>query len=144
MVKHQLSNFVRYERGKAKLTQEELAEKAGVGLRFVRELEWGKETLRLDKVNQVLGLFGYTTGAIAKRVLDPYEIMLNHFNKMISVYLKDKTVKIGSLIGQIDEGAGITAWQFLPDRHNAEYRKTNNPELLEIIPHGLIEEIIEL
>ncbi|MBK8514705.1 MAG: helix-turn-helix transcriptional regulator [Saprospiraceae bacterium] len=36
----------------------ELAEKAGVGLRFVRELEQGKETLRLDKVNQVLNLFG--------------------------------------------------------------------------------------
>lgn len=41
------------------LTQPELAEKAGVGQRFVRELEQGKETLRLDKVNQVLKLFGY-------------------------------------------------------------------------------------
>ena len=40
------------------LTQTDLAEKAGVGLRFVRELEQGKQTLRMDKVNQVLGLFG--------------------------------------------------------------------------------------
>jgi len=35
-----------------------------VGLRFLRELEQGKETLRLDKVNQVLQLFGYETGPI--------------------------------------------------------------------------------
>lgn len=44
--------------------QPELAEKAGVGLRFIRELEQGKETLRLDKVNQVLQLFGYEVGAV--------------------------------------------------------------------------------
>lgn len=47
-----------------KLTQPELAEKAGVGLRFIRELEQGKESLRLDKVNQVLQLFGYQVGAV--------------------------------------------------------------------------------
>jgi len=41
-----------------------LAEKAAVGLRFVRDLEQGKATLRLDKVNQVLQLFGYQIGAI--------------------------------------------------------------------------------
>ena len=40
------------------LTQQELSEKSGVGLRFVRELEQGKNTLRMDKVNQVLALFG--------------------------------------------------------------------------------------
>jgi y4mF family transcriptional regulator len=49
-----------------RLTQPELAEKAGVGLRFIRELEQGKETLRLDKVNQVLQLFGYEAGAVPK------------------------------------------------------------------------------
>lgn len=41
------------------LTQKELSEKAGVGLRFIRDLEQGKESLRLDKVNQVLNLFGH-------------------------------------------------------------------------------------
>ena len=33
-------------------------------LRFVRELEQGKQTLRIDKVNQVLALFGYEVGAV--------------------------------------------------------------------------------
>ena len=41
------------------LTQEDLATRSGVGLRFVRELEQGKTTVRVDKVDQVLALFGY-------------------------------------------------------------------------------------
>lgn len=61
-----LSEFVKHKRKLVKFTQPELAEKAGVGLRFVRELEQGKETLRLDKVNQVLQLFGYEVGAVPK------------------------------------------------------------------------------
>ena len=59
-----LNEFVKEKRSLAKLTQPEMAEKAGVGLRFVRELEQGKETLRLDKVNQVLQLFGFQVGAV--------------------------------------------------------------------------------
>lgn len=59
-----LSSFVKERRKSVKLTQPELAEKAGVGLRFIRELEQGKESLRLDKVNQVLRLFGYEVGAV--------------------------------------------------------------------------------
>ena len=57
-----LNEFVRRKRKSLKLTQKEMAEKAGVGLRFVRELERGKETLKMDKVNQVLELFGYQLG----------------------------------------------------------------------------------
>lgn len=62
-----LSEFVKEKRSLAKLTQPEMAEKAGVGLRFVRELEQGKETLRVDKVNQVLKLFGFQVGAVELR-----------------------------------------------------------------------------
>ena len=53
-----LSQYVKDLRKQYHLTQEDLAEKAGVGLRFVRDLEQGKNTLRMDKVNQVLSLFG--------------------------------------------------------------------------------------
>ena len=60
----ELSTFVKEQRRKANLTQPELAEKAGVGLRLVREIEQGKESLRIDKVNQVLQLFGYQVGPI--------------------------------------------------------------------------------
>ena len=53
-----LSEFVKERRKKTGLTQQELAEKAGLGLRFVREVEQGKTTLRMDKVNQLLDHFG--------------------------------------------------------------------------------------
>ncbi len=59
-----IRDFIKEKRRLNNLTQQELAEKAGVGLRFIRELEQGKETLRLDKVNQVLKLFGYEVGAV--------------------------------------------------------------------------------
>lgn len=57
-----LSDFIKEKRKKLKLTQQQLAEKAGVGLRFVRDMEQGKTTLRMDKVNQVLKLFGQELG----------------------------------------------------------------------------------
>jgi len=59
-----LCDFIKDKRRQVNLTQPELAEKAGVGLRFVREMEQGKETLRMDKVNQVLKLFGYQLGPV--------------------------------------------------------------------------------
>lgn len=59
-----ISIFVKERRKKLKLTQMELAEKAGVGLRFIRELEQGKDSLQLNKVNQVLFLFGYEVGPV--------------------------------------------------------------------------------
>jgi len=59
-----LNDFVKTKRKSLKMTQKELSEKAGVGIRFTRELESGKSTLRMDKVNAVLELFGYELGAI--------------------------------------------------------------------------------
>ncbi|MBR1947257.1 MAG: helix-turn-helix transcriptional regulator [Bacteroidaceae bacterium] len=53
-----IGEYIRSKRKKYNLTQVELAERSGVGLRFVRELERGKTTVQMDKVNQVLYLFG--------------------------------------------------------------------------------------
>lgn len=61
-----ISSFIKEKRKQLKLTQPELAEKAGVGLRFLRELEQGKKSVRLDKVNQVLALFGSEVGVVKK------------------------------------------------------------------------------
>ncbi len=56
--------FIKQRRKRLGLTQKELADRAGVGLRFVRDLEQGKPTVRVDKVNQILALFGHKAGAI--------------------------------------------------------------------------------
>ena len=53
-----IAEFVKRERKKAGLTQEEFAMRSGLGLRFVRDLEQGKKTVRMDKVNQALAMFG--------------------------------------------------------------------------------------
>ena len=58
-MKSPLIQFVKSKRRSLGLTQRDLADRAGLGLRFIRELEQGKESLRLDKVNQVLALFGH-------------------------------------------------------------------------------------
>lgn len=60
MERTQLSQAVKDLRKEFGMTQEELAMKSGVGLNFVRNLEQGKPTLRMDKVNQLLDLFNYT------------------------------------------------------------------------------------
>lgn len=63
-----LGRFVKEQRRAAGLTQQEFALRSGLGLRFVRDLEQGKETVRLDKVNQALAMFGHQAvpGRIAR------------------------------------------------------------------------------
>ena len=67
-----IGEYIKTERKKAGLTQEEFALRAGLGLRFVRELEQGKETVRLDKVNQALSMFGMVAvpGPMEREVSD--------------------------------------------------------------------------
>ena len=66
MEKTTLSQTVKKLRKEYGLTQEELAMKSGVGINFVRQLEQGKPTLRMDKVNQLLDLFNYALTATPK------------------------------------------------------------------------------
>ncbi len=56
----EIGEYIRCKRKMFNLSQVELAERAGVGIRFVRELENGKPTVQMNKVNQVLALFGET------------------------------------------------------------------------------------
>ena len=55
----ELGKFLKQKRKELGVTQVELAFRAGVGVRFIRDVEQGKSSLRLDKLNQVLELFGY-------------------------------------------------------------------------------------
>lgn len=60
----ELSSFVKTKRKQLGLTQEALAEKAGVALTVIRKIEQGKENLSLSKVNQVLHMFGHVLGPV--------------------------------------------------------------------------------
>ncbi|HBG86204.1 MAG TPA: transcriptional regulator [Marinilabiliaceae bacterium] len=62
-----LADFVKQRRKEVKLTQEEFAERAGVALTVVRKIEQGKTNLNLDKVNQVLAMFGHELGPVSIR-----------------------------------------------------------------------------
>jgi y4mF family transcriptional regulator len=53
-----LSSIIKQKRKSLKLTQEDLSIKSGLGLRLIREIEQGKGSMRMDKVNQLLALFG--------------------------------------------------------------------------------------
>ncbi len=55
---NKIARFIKESRRSASLTQEEFAMRSGLGIRFIRELEQGKETVRMDKVNIALGMFG--------------------------------------------------------------------------------------
>ncbi len=57
--------FIKQKRKELNLTQVELADKAGVGLRLIRDIEQGKESLRTDKLNQVLLLFGHELAPVS-------------------------------------------------------------------------------
>ena len=58
------SDFIKSQRKNASLTQKELASKAGVGLRFIRDIEQGKTSFRTDTLNKVLRLFGKVLGPV--------------------------------------------------------------------------------
>ena len=64
---NKIGEFVKSSRRAAGLTQKEFAMRSGLGLRFVRELEGGKPTLRMDKVNCILDLFGHQLGAVPSK-----------------------------------------------------------------------------
>lgn len=59
-----IAQFIKQKRKEEKISQPELAFRASVGLRFIRDLEQGKKTMRMDKVNAVLAYFGYELGAV--------------------------------------------------------------------------------
>lgn len=134
-----IAHFVRDQRNRLNLSQEDLAERAGVGLRFIRELEGGKQTMRIDKVNQVLALFGYSL--IPGKELDPYEIHEKYFGKNVTIFLKNKSVLYGFIIDQVREGTEITGWKFVSNNRAIEYQTTQNPALVDTIQHNSIERI---
>lgn len=119
-----------------------LATKAGVGLRFVRELEQGKKTLRVDKVEQVLGLFESGLNPF-KSQLDPFEVFWHYFNLPIVIETVNGQVKYGFILEEHfnPETNRIVAWSFLPNPLTRMYKETEDVKLLERIEHDSIRSV---
>lgn len=131
------SSFIRFQRKKLGITQEELAKKAGVGVRFIRDLEQGKESLQLDKVEQVLHLFGFQLTP-TKQQLDPYDIFWNYLNKGVKITLFNKVIKYGIIIEEIiDKNENkIVAWKFVTNNNAIQYQRKADDKLTEIITNS--------
>ena len=140
----QISNiaaFVKYNREKQKLTQEQLANVTGVGLHFLRDLEQGRSALRLDKVNQVLEFFGQRL-AISSDKIDPYEIWYKYYNKPVKITKKDKQELYGFLVKEIrDTKSEIVAWKLVPNPNAILWQKKPDDKLAVIIEQDEIAEI---
>jgi y4mF family transcriptional regulator len=134
-----LAAFLKDLRKRLRLTQDQLAEKAGVGLRFIRDLEQGKTTLRMDKVNQVLALGGYSLAP--SREADPYDIYRNHFDKPVKISLKHHRVLDGVITEAVRDAGDITGWKFVPNNKALEYKQTNNEALVTEIRNSDITRI---
>jgi len=141
----EISSFLKYHRKKLNLTQEDLANKAGVGIRFIREAEQGKQTLQLDKVNQVLSLFGFCVSP-TKIHIDPYFIFWTFLNKAVKITLNNKIVKYGMIIKELfdSNGNSIVAWKFVSNNNVIRYKENEDDKLIEVILHVDIQEINEL
>ena len=139
-----IASFVKYHRKKLGLTQAELASKAGVGIRFIREIEQGKETLQLNKVNQVLDLFGFSLTATKQKV-DAYDIYWNYFNKAVKITLTNKVIKYGIIIKEIIDKTQnkITSWRFVTNKIAINHHLKPDEKLTEIILNSDIEKIEE-
>ena len=137
-----IAAFIKYQRKKLRLTQEELALKAGVGIRFIREVEQGKETLQLNKIEQVLNLFGFQLTP-TKQQIDPYNIFWNYLNQAVKITLTNKMTKYGILIKEIIDKKEnkITAWKFVPNNNALKYKQNPQDKLSEIILHEEIQQI---
>ncbi len=137
-----LSAFIKYQRKQLGLTQEELALKAGVGIRFIRELEQGKKTVQLDKVAQVIDLFGFQL-TTEKQQINAYEIYWNYLNKAVKITLFNKVIKYGILIKEIIDKKEnkICSWKFLSNTNTIKYQQNSDDELVEIILQEDIQKI---
>ena len=138
-----LSAFLKYSREKLNLTQEELAEKTGVGIHFIRDIEQGKPSLRIDKIDKVLSLFGYRMGPILDTI-NPYKIWMTYKdqNQAVEIIFRDRTKKEGFLIKELRDDKGhIAGWNLLPLAFALAWKQKENDLLLQQIWLKDIEDI---
>lgn len=144
-----IAAFVKFNREKLGITQVELAEKTGTGIRFIRDLEQGKPSIRLDKVDKVLALFGHRLAPVSESI-DPYQLWYAYKEKAVEVTLTDRTKRQGFLMKEIrDAHNSIVGWLLVPFPSILEWMRSedekfairinqNDMENIEILKHEQI------
>jgi len=135
-----IAAFIKYNREKLGLTQEMLADKTGVGIHFIRDIEQEKPSLKMDKVNKVLALFGYRLAPVADTI-DPYQLWFSYRDKAVEITLKDRRKASGFLVKEIRDERSIVAWKLVPFPNILEWRSKEDDALVEIIKQQDIENI---
>lgn len=136
-----LAAFIKYNREKLRLTQEMLAEKTGLGIHFIRDIEQGKPSLRLDKVEKVLALFGYKMAPVVNSI-DPYQLWFSYKDKPVEITLKDRRKVSGFLVQEIrDDRSSIVAWKVVPFPNILQWQARQDDSLIEIIQQQDIDNI---
>jgi y4mF family transcriptional regulator len=137
-----ISNFIKHNRKKNNWTQLGLAKKAGVGIRFVQDIERGKQTIRLDKLEQVMNQFNREMAPQIKQV-DPFHILWNYFNLPIVIINLLDQQKVGFIVNEHfdTDDSNITHWDFVSNNNAKEYKATEDQKLLDKLPHSSIKSI---
>lgn len=87
----------------------------------------------MDKVNQVLALFGYRTTPGTNKKKDQWEIIMNHMNRSVHVYPKDRNVLVGALLDYKMEDQEIKSRRFVSNNNALKYRDTKDESLVQEI-----------
>jgi len=137
-----LAAFIKYQREKSNLTQEDLAAKAGVGIHLIRNIEQGKGAPILEKMDKILGLFGYQVGPVIQEEIDAYQIWFSYKGKAVEITLINKTKIVGFLAEEMrDHNNTIQAWRLIPFPDMLEWQKTQNDDLSKVILQDDIDTI---
>lgn len=138
-----IAAFIKYNREKLNLTQEMLADKTGIGIHFIRDIEQGKASLRLDKLDKVLSLFGYRMAPVPDVTVDAFQIWRSYKDKAVEITLKNKRNVSGFLVQEIrSDRDGIVAWKLVPFPNILQWQALNDDSLVEIIRQQDIENIV--
>ncbi len=95
----------------------------------------------MDKVNQMLALFGHTMIPGSEAIVDPYEIMRTHSNIAVQILLKNREELHGIILGPIMSNGQIMDWFFVSSNNAKQYKQTKDNGLIQTIKHIEIERI---
>lgn len=137
-----IAAFVKYNRKKLQLTQEQLATMSGLGIHFIRNLEQGSLKLSLDKVNQLFRFFGFYLSPVPNTTISSWQIWCTYLNKAVVITKTNKTQVLGFLMCEVrDEKGNIVAWKVSPNPKTIDWHEKKDETQWQTVKQNEIAEI---